>query len=208
MRRHIRNLLSILSPKERRIIRLRFGIEDGKEKTLLEIGNMFGLSKERVRQLENRALYKLKRCCNSQGLGAYADLLTWNHMIIAFCSICINLIWTFHLPYIRSCSFGQLEGLFQKLCQKQTITFTFVSPSSYVLYVYEVHLYSFLGVVQPGTALLRCLAIDTDEICWHLKVYLSIHSRNDIQWKWRNNVFSWNCIIPLKNFFPSLLRFR
>lgn len=76
MRRHIRNLLNILSPKERRIIRLRFGIEDGKEKTLLEIGNMFGLSKERVRQLENRALYKLKRCCNSQGLGAYADILT------------------------------------------------------------------------------------------------------------------------------------
>lgn len=76
MRRHIRNLLSVLSPKERRIIRLRFGIEDGKEKTLLEIGNMFGLSKERVRQLESRALYKLKRCCNSQGLGAYANLLT------------------------------------------------------------------------------------------------------------------------------------
>ena len=75
MRRHIRNLLNVLNSKERQIIRLRFGIEDGKEKTLLEIGNMFGLSKERVRQLESRALYKLKRCCNSQGLGAYTNLL-------------------------------------------------------------------------------------------------------------------------------------
>ncbi|XP_028776034.1 RNA polymerase sigma factor sigF, chloroplastic [Neltuma alba] len=75
MRRHVRNLLSILSPKERRIIRLRFGIEDGEQKSLSEIGNTFGLSKERVRQLESRALYKLKQCLGSQGLGAYAELL-------------------------------------------------------------------------------------------------------------------------------------
>lgn len=75
MRRHVRNLLSILSPKERRIIRLRFGIQDGEQKSLSEIGNVFGLSKERVRQLESRALYKLKQCLGSQGLDAYADLL-------------------------------------------------------------------------------------------------------------------------------------
>ncbi|KAF7818639.1 RNA polymerase sigma factor sigF, chloroplastic [Senna tora] len=75
MRRHVRNLLGILSPKERRIIRLRFGIEDGEQKSLSEIGNIFGLSKERVRQLESRALYKLKQCLDSQGLDAYADLL-------------------------------------------------------------------------------------------------------------------------------------
>lgn len=75
MRRHVRNLLSILNPKERRIIRLRFGIEDGEQKSLSEIGNTFGLSKERVRQLESRALYKLKQCLGSQGLDAYAELL-------------------------------------------------------------------------------------------------------------------------------------
>nr|AKC88770.1 sigma factor [Francoa sonchifolia] len=75
MRQHVRNLLSILSPKERRIIRLRFGIEDGKQKSLSEIGAVFGLSKERVRQLESRALYRLKQCLSSQGLGAYTDLL-------------------------------------------------------------------------------------------------------------------------------------
>ncbi|XP_021289358.1 RNA polymerase sigma factor sigF, chloroplastic [Herrania umbratica] len=75
MRQHVRNLLSVLSPKERRIIRLRFGIEESKENSLSEIGNMFGLSKERVRQLESRALYKLKQCLNKHGLGAYVDLL-------------------------------------------------------------------------------------------------------------------------------------
>lgn len=75
MRQHVRHLLSILSPRERRIIRLRFGIEDGNQKSLLEIGNMFGLSKERVRQLENRALYRLKQQLGREGLGAYSDLL-------------------------------------------------------------------------------------------------------------------------------------
>ncbi|KAK4769639.1 hypothetical protein SAY86_027789 [Trapa natans] len=75
MRQHVRNLLGILSPKERRIIKLRFGIEDGEQKSLSQIGNMFGLSKERVRQLENRALYKLKQCLGSHGLNAYGDLL-------------------------------------------------------------------------------------------------------------------------------------
>ncbi|KAL8516638.1 hypothetical protein ACS0TY_015050 [Phlomoides rotata] len=75
MRQHIRNLLSVLNPRERKIIRQRFGIEDGSVKSLSEIGVGFGLSKERVRQLESRALYKLKQCLNSQGLEAYADML-------------------------------------------------------------------------------------------------------------------------------------
>ncbi|KAJ9184313.1 hypothetical protein P3X46_004048 [Hevea brasiliensis] len=75
MRQHVRGLLNILNLKERQIIRLRYGIEDGKQKSLSEIGNVFGLSKERVRQLESRALYKLKQCLGSHGLEAYADLL-------------------------------------------------------------------------------------------------------------------------------------
>ncbi|KAK6140236.1 hypothetical protein DH2020_026034 [Rehmannia glutinosa] len=75
MREHTRNLLSVLNPRERKIIRLRFGIEGGEQKSLSEIGAGFGLSKERVRQLESRALYKLKQCLSSQGLEAYADML-------------------------------------------------------------------------------------------------------------------------------------
>ncbi|KAL2978619.1 hypothetical protein AAZX31_13G127000 [Glycine max] len=75
MRQHVLNVLSILHPKERRIIRLRYGFEDGEQKSLSEIGDIFGLSKERVRQLEIRALYKLKKCLVKQGLDAYVDLL-------------------------------------------------------------------------------------------------------------------------------------
>lgn len=75
MRRHVLNVLSILRPKERKIIRLRYGFDDGEQKSLSEIGDIFGLSKERVRQLEIRALYKLKKCLVKQGLDAYVDLL-------------------------------------------------------------------------------------------------------------------------------------
>lgn len=76
MRLHIRNLLSNLNPNERRIIKLRFGIGDGQKKSLSEIGTVLGLSNERIRQLESRALYKLKQCLNSQGLKAYANLVS------------------------------------------------------------------------------------------------------------------------------------
>jgi RNA polymerase sigma factor (sigma-70 family) len=75
MRRHVLNVLNILRPKERRIIQLRFGFEDGEQRSLSEIAELFGLSRERVRHLETRALYKLKKCLVSQGLDAYADIL-------------------------------------------------------------------------------------------------------------------------------------
>lgn len=75
MRQHVRNLLSFLNPKERHIVRLRFGIEDGKPKSLSEVGNIFGLSKERVRQLESRALYRLKQSLGGNANYGYADLL-------------------------------------------------------------------------------------------------------------------------------------
>ncbi|CAN8284958.1 unnamed protein product [Cochlearia groenlandica] len=75
MRNHVRNLLNVLSPKEKRIIKLRFGIDGGKQRSLSEIGEIYGLSKERVRQLESRALYRLKQNMNNHGLHAYTDLL-------------------------------------------------------------------------------------------------------------------------------------
>ncbi|XP_061345786.1 RNA polymerase sigma factor sigF, chloroplastic-like isoform X2 [Gastrolobium bilobum] len=75
MRRHVRNLLNILSPRERKIIRLRFGIDGGYEKSFEEIGHIFGVSRERVQHLHHRALDKLKQSLVSQGLDAYIDLL-------------------------------------------------------------------------------------------------------------------------------------
>ncbi|KAL5222833.1 hypothetical protein ABZP36_027546 [Zizania latifolia] len=76
MRQQVRDFLGILSPREKEIIEHRFGIHDGEPKTLHVIGDMYGLSKERIRQLQNRALDKLKRSASTQGLHVYFDLLT------------------------------------------------------------------------------------------------------------------------------------
>ncbi|WOH00914.1 hypothetical protein DCAR_0520290 [Daucus carota subsp. sativus] len=78
MRQHVRNLLGVLNPKERKIMQLRYGILGGKSKTLSDIGDVFGLSKERVRQLESRSLYKLRQHLESEGLAAYEELLFRN----------------------------------------------------------------------------------------------------------------------------------
>lgn len=75
MRQHVHVLLGVLDPRDRQIIRLRFGIHDNKPKTLTQIGDVLGLTKERVRQLESRALDKLKGCLESHGLGVYVNLL-------------------------------------------------------------------------------------------------------------------------------------
>ena len=55
------DLLNVLTPKEREIIIQRFGIENDKPKTLLEVGHNLGYSKERIRQLENLALLKMRQ---------------------------------------------------------------------------------------------------------------------------------------------------
>uniref|UniRef100_A0A0D9X5Q8 RNA polymerase sigma factor n=1 Tax=Leersia perrieri TaxID=77586 RepID=A0A0D9X5Q8_9ORYZ len=76
MKQQVRDFLGILSPREKEIIEHRFGMHDGQPKTLHVIGDMFGLSKERIRQLQNRALEKLKTNASTQGFDVYFDLLT------------------------------------------------------------------------------------------------------------------------------------
>ncbi|MBE9170748.1 RNA polymerase sigma factor, RpoD/SigA family [Pleurocapsales cyanobacterium LEGE 06147] len=61
MRQDIQKMLADLSPQEQRVLSLRFGLEDGKEKSLAQIGQRLNLSRERVRQLESRALEHLRK---------------------------------------------------------------------------------------------------------------------------------------------------
>ena len=65
--------LSKLTERERKIIQLRFGIEDGKFRTLEEVGREFGITRERIRQIEAKALRKLRHPSYSRKLRGYLD---------------------------------------------------------------------------------------------------------------------------------------
>ena len=54
------NVLDTLSPRERDVLRLRYGLDDGRMKTLEEIGQIFNVTRERIRQIEAKALRKLR----------------------------------------------------------------------------------------------------------------------------------------------------
>ena len=59
------SVLKKLSPREERIIRLRFGFEDGNPRTLEEVGHVFAVTRERIRQIEAKALRKLRHPSHS-----------------------------------------------------------------------------------------------------------------------------------------------
>lgn len=60
MKQDLNKVLNSLNPREKQVIRWRFGLEDGRMKTLQEIGELMGISRERVRQIESCAFRKLK----------------------------------------------------------------------------------------------------------------------------------------------------
>jgi len=60
LRGHINEILQKLSPREQKILKLRFGLEDGQGHTLEEVGQEFGVTRERIRQIEAKALEKLR----------------------------------------------------------------------------------------------------------------------------------------------------
>jgi RNA polymerase primary sigma factor len=71
LREKIEEVLGTLSPREARILRLRFGLDNGHSLTLEEVGRRFGLSRERIRQIESRALKRLRHPCRSRQLREY-----------------------------------------------------------------------------------------------------------------------------------------
>jgi RNA polymerase primary sigma factor len=71
LREELSKLLESLTPRERRVIELRFGLDDEQSRTLAEIGTELDLSKERIRQIEKEALTKLRHPSHSRKLIGY-----------------------------------------------------------------------------------------------------------------------------------------
>jgi len=73
LREKIHRMLNTLSPKEERILRMRFGLGDETPHTLEEVGQIFGVSRERIRQIEAQALRKLKHPSRSNHLRSFLE---------------------------------------------------------------------------------------------------------------------------------------
>ncbi len=71
---HIREVLETLSPREAKVLEYRFGLEDGKQRTLEEVGKEFGVTRERIRQIEAKAIRKLRHPTRAKKLRDYLDL--------------------------------------------------------------------------------------------------------------------------------------
>ena len=74
LREQVEAVLNSLSDRERKVLRLRFGLEDGRTRTLEEVGREFSVTRERIRQIEAKALRKLRHPARSQKLKDYLDL--------------------------------------------------------------------------------------------------------------------------------------
>ncbi len=73
LKEQLEEALASLSLKERHVIELRFGLTDDRNRTLDEVGRELGVSRERIRQIENKALRKLRHPKRSRKLWGYLD---------------------------------------------------------------------------------------------------------------------------------------
>jgi len=73
LKEQIDEVLCTLNPRERRVLQLRFGLEDGRSRTLEEVGREFGVTRERIRQIEAKALRKLRHPSRSKKLKDYLE---------------------------------------------------------------------------------------------------------------------------------------
>jgi RNA polymerase primary sigma factor len=71
LKEHVQNVLSVLTERERQVLQMRFGLLDGKDYTLEEVGRYFNVTRERIRQIEAKALRKLRHPTRSRHLRDY-----------------------------------------------------------------------------------------------------------------------------------------
>jgi RNA polymerase primary sigma factor len=73
LREQLDEVLKTLTDREQRVLRLRFGLDDGRARTLEEVGQKFGVTRERIRQIEAKTLRKLRHPSRSKKLKDYLD---------------------------------------------------------------------------------------------------------------------------------------
>ena len=73
LREQLDDVLNTLTPREKKVLQLRFGLNDGRSRTLEEVGNVFGVTRERIRQIEAKALRKLRHPSRSKKLKDYLE---------------------------------------------------------------------------------------------------------------------------------------
>ncbi|MFE9394850.1 RNA polymerase sigma factor [Streptomyces flavidovirens] len=73
LREHLEAVLSTLGERERKVVQLRYGLDDGRPRTLEEIGRLFGVTRERIRQIESKTLNKLRDHAFADQLRGYLD---------------------------------------------------------------------------------------------------------------------------------------
>jgi RNA polymerase primary sigma factor len=73
LKEEIQQVLETLTDREARVLQLRFGLEDGRSRTLEEVGREFGVTRERIRQIEAKALRKLRHPTHSRKLRDFIE---------------------------------------------------------------------------------------------------------------------------------------
>ncbi|MER5637306.1 RNA polymerase sigma factor [Kitasatospora sp. NPDC002227] len=73
LREHLEAVLATLAERERQVVQLRYGLDDGRPRTLEEIGHLFGVTRERIRQIEAKTLTKLREHAFAEQLRGYLD---------------------------------------------------------------------------------------------------------------------------------------
>ena len=73
LREQLEEVLNTLTDREKKVLRLRFGLDDGRQRTLEEVGREFNVTRERIRQIEAKALRKLRHPSRSRKLKDYLD---------------------------------------------------------------------------------------------------------------------------------------